>query len=293
MLKRFQNYVFLPNRVRKNADRLVLGLALTWSWYSILSGASGPAAAKQGLALIFVGMVITTVWNATVALRPISADTTRITIKRRPVLTSALAALTIAFGISTKHLEAEILNKRLRRFVERKSLSDEDANSVANALDVARQDRILVSASAVSAVGTKLQNAEYYSDYLHRAAQSAAATQSTLHGAAGKGNRSVVDRLPNYSVYEQCYIPKMQLSLDTKAFFGSYIENSVVSYSGGPVILENSEFRNCEFIFSESRQAIDLLLLLTQRNDPDFLYEPDEIMLHFPNTQLIEKYRRV
>jgi hypothetical protein len=69
MRRRLHDYVFLPNRVRKNTDRCVLAIAVAWSGYRILSGAPELDAAKQGLALVFVGMTITTILNVVVPRR--------------------------------------------------------------------------------------------------------------------------------------------------------------------------------------------------------------------------------
>jgi hypothetical protein len=59
-------WVFTEGR---NTDRCVLAIAVAWSGYRILSGAPELDAAKQGLALVFVGMTITTILNVVVPRR--------------------------------------------------------------------------------------------------------------------------------------------------------------------------------------------------------------------------------
>jgi len=164
--------------------------------------------------------------------------------------------------------------------------------SVYTTLEMARENRLRLSSELTSAVGKALLKQESVSPSAQKAAQSAAALRTAVPVASTTTNRQVTS-LPNYSIYKQCYISKLHFSLDTKAFFGSLVDSATVFYDGGPLILENSEFINCEFVFSQTLQAQALLLLLTERNDPDFSYQPNLILSGFPEgEQLIKDFHR-
>jgi hypothetical protein len=205
---------------------------------------------------------------------------------RRIVVACGALAISVAAGLSTGTIEAAVVNRRLRKYAEENRESDLEA--VARVLEFARSNAIPVAPSAVAAVGSNLQRLTTKKDespevvgLAHRAAESAASLQSELLRQPANAKLQPVANLPVYSVFDRCYIHGIRFELDTRAFLDSYIEDCTIRYGGGPVFLKNTVFVRCNFEFSGSPEARELLLLFTQRNDPNFSYRANEIFRSF------------
>jgi hypothetical protein len=283
MENRLYDLFLLDRQARIKMYGAALAVSIVVGIASMLNGI--PVRASATNSCIFT-LAILLIWSAIYCLKPHRLRQPSPTFAgRRLALSSGLIAFAVAMGVSTQRIEAEILNRRLLGFARRRLFSDPDAVRLADALNYARRNRVPIAATAVSTVGSKLLRSGTYSESLHKAVEAAAATQSTLHGSYKKEDARAIRTLPEHSVFDQNYLLGIIFSLDTKAFLSTRIENCVVHYGGGPVILKNTEFVNCEFNFSASPQAKDLLLLLTQRNDPDFTYKPNEIVGNFSNSR--------
>jgi len=204
-----------------------------------------------------------------------------ISLGRRVLFTCSAIVVSAALGLFSTNVEAAIVNRRLRKYTDGKPESD--VKAVASTLDFARKNAIPVAPSTVAAVGSQLgrllTNKEQPGllNLAHRAAESAASLQSNLVTQPLNTRLRTVSNFPPHALFDRSYIHELKFELDTNAFLDSYIENCTVYYRGGPTVLNNTAFIRCDFQFSESPAARDLLLLFTQKNDPNFSYRADEV----------------
>jgi hypothetical protein len=146
MFKRLQDYVYTPNRSRRRADRWILAVSISFAWYGILSGVPAIDAAKQGLVIVIVGMIVSTCWHLTV-----HAATPKVTYKpdgfllRRPILASLLTTLLFGLGGFARRIEAASINRRLRSALANSSSVSEIAKITTDAIgdDIAADPSIV------------------------------------------------------------------------------------------------------------------------------------------------------
>jgi tetratricopeptide (TPR) repeat protein len=111
--------------------------------------------AVVGSSLLALAIVLIWTWVYCAFPHRISHVSPYVSIGRRFALATGLVAFAAAFGISSRRLEAEVLNRRLLKLTRNRTLSPPEAQQVADALDTAKQNALRLSA----ATKTRLRDA--------------------------------------------------------------------------------------------------------------------------------------
>jgi hypothetical protein len=168
-------------------------------------------------------------------------------------------------------------------YAEREPTSQDEIRTVENVLDFARKNRIPVPQDITHSVGSNLlQIATGRTPQLamsaHQALEIAASLRSYIDPRAKTIERqSILITNVEYSVFNQSILEGFRIKLDTNQYIDSVLKNCTVIYNGGPVVLQNTGFTDCDFEFSDVPAARQLLVLFTQRSDPDFSFKADEL----------------
>ncbi len=161
--ERFQEYVLGNNPTRKKADRWTLLLAVVLSSISVLKGTAGGNAAKQGLLIVAIGMIGTTITHSLFPSRQARGEEgtdpvpTQGSSMRRPFLTATFAAIVVFLGLSEEHLEAEILERRLRSLTKTVPLKKESILQISDLFGRAETAKVRLSPPALGRVKTALK----------------------------------------------------------------------------------------------------------------------------------------
>jgi tetratricopeptide (TPR) repeat protein len=129
----------------------------------IMLGGTPVNQAVVGSSLLALAIVLIWTWVYCAFPHRISQVSPTVSIGRRFALATGLVAFAAAFGISSRRLEADVLNRRLLKLTRNPTLSPPEAQQVADALNTAKQDALGLSGATKTRVRdavktTALQN---------------------------------------------------------------------------------------------------------------------------------------
>src|SRR5260370_32225714 len=121
----------------------------------LLSGTSLEQSAIATSALVFTILVVwTLIYCFGMPQRiPRVVD---ISVQRRAVLAGSFFTITLILGFSAGRMEAAVVSKRLRKYIERRPIQQSDLEAIGAVLDMARSNKVRVDPSTINFVGVKL-----------------------------------------------------------------------------------------------------------------------------------------
>jgi hypothetical protein len=269
-----------PTRLRMYAFTLVM---------SLLMGVASSANGKSGVEWDVAGTALISLLLWTVIYCGFSYKSKSPTpdhSKRYFAFSGITLACVMAVGIGAKRVEAAIVTRKLRKYIE-ESPGQSEVTEVGNLLELARKNRVPVSADLISDVGSKLiqivdsnRAAPQTVTSAYRAVETAASLRSDILDVIVRTDLrpALFGAHFKQSLFEGLRLQDVSITLDTNQFLDCYIENCTIGYEGGPVLLKNTTFFRCNFrFFSESPATRQLLSSLTKTGTPDFSFMVDQM----------------
>jgi hypothetical protein len=250
-------------------------LSLLFGLASFATGASESETVGDGIVVCLITLLFSTVvYCIFTNKQPVLHPEPHLT--RRLAFATSIAAIAAAMGLSGEDLEAAVINQRLRRYEENKSLEPSPLAALTNALEYVQNNRLTIDPLLVTRVGQTIlatSNAtKTYTEPVRVALENIANTQSLIRApkeAATVGTATVrpksIAPTPG-TVWRDSTFFKTAIDLDDLIVERCGFNDCQIVYSGGSLRLVACVFNRCKFQIANSPNGYQLLSILAESN---------------------------
>ena len=291
-----RNYVLGDNRRRLRDNRVSLIIALAFSALMLMWGESESSIALEGLTVLAISMLCLTVYSCAAAPQKVAGrrrpDPINDSILYRPVTRrlALLGVIIIALLAALPAVEGAALDRRLRRLTTNVPLDPRSIHEVKQTIDEAIKYKAKLPASSLPTVASALattininlpkdMNGKVFGSFPE--ANGSTYNFAPIATNAGPDNYATIGlaRPPNIAMMELIEMPLPRVSNYGPAFLvvkgltatldGYHLkhvvfQDMVLTYHGGPLLLENVYFFRCKFHLDANEESWKLLSAMAE-----------------------------
>lgn len=273
MKARMYQLFYIDERARLTMYAVSGGIAFFFGLAAMVLGSEVRESAVGSAILMLVILTAWTLaycWSKTRVLHEQQNSAHWALPTRRLALAASVLFASVLAGITTKKVEAAVINKKLKRYADKSSLEEQEIRGLTTTLNYAQENALKVNSVLLTRVGIKL--ATLPATGYHQAAQVVAALQSEIITVpVNPSMRYSQIFAPNISAdFSDMSFGDSTVLLDANKFVNCLFVRCLIRYGGGPLTLRGTTFVKCEFEISNSEQGRKLLAQLVKGKNVDF-----------------------